>query len=332
MAVDGLRRNAKRWRSSVIAGRIAVERSRDLRRALGRREGVMGATHRDLDLDESLSYVDRVFEDYLRYGPFDLADLEGKRVLELGSGDNFGVALRLTAAGAEVAAVDRFLPVRDREQQLLIYRGLLPRLEPGQRARLETFERGLANGNAIEEQLPVDVHEGVPIEEAPARLGAESFDAIVSRAVLEHVYDLDTAFASMDRLLKPGGWMIHEVDLRDHGLFSEGGQHELTFLTIPDRIYRWMGEESAGLPNRRLEGWYRDALDRLGYSQTHLVSHLVGVTDELEPHVEEPAAEILAPVLQEVEEIRPRLLPRYRSLPARELAVAGFSLVAQKPN
>ena len=89
----------------------------------------------------------------------------------------------------------------------------------------------------------------------------------------------------MDQLLRPGGTMIHKVDLRDHGMFSEGGQNALTFLTLGDRTYRWMGEESAGLPNRVLIGWYRDELAGLGYESKYLVTHFAGVDDELIPAV-----------------------------------------------
>ena len=35
--------------------------------------------------------------------------------------------------------------------------------------------------------------------------------------------------------------------------------------------------------------------------------------------------------LESVEKIRPRLLPRFRSLSATELAVAGFWVIADKP-
>ena len=103
----------------------------------------------------------------------------------------------------------------------------------------------------------IDVRAGVGIEEAPAQIGESSVDAIVSRAVLEHVFDLDTALAAMHRLLKPGGRMAHKVDLRDHGLFTDGGQHALEFLTVSDRVYTWMGEESAGLPEPRASGLLR---------------------------------------------------------------------------
>ena len=179
--------------------------------------------------------------------------------------------------------------------------------------------------------VDIDVRAGVGIEEAPAQIGESSVDVIVSRAVLEHVFDLDTAFVAMHRLLKPGGRMAHKVDLRDHGLFTDGGQHALEFLTVSDRVYTWMGEESAGLPNRELQGYYERTLADRGYETEFLTTHLAGIEEEVEPHV--PAEQGLpanAP-LESVEKIRPRLLPRFRSLSATELAVAGFWVIADKP-
>lgn len=324
------KRFVKRSRAAVITGRIAAERGRDVRRLLGRRDGPMGATHRDLDLAVSLDYVDEVFADYQNYASLDDRALAGKTVLELGPGDSFGVAMRFVAAGcARVITADRFIPFRDAAQQRAIYEGLLSRMTPEQRERVA----GVVNPDhgAPVPGGKIDVREGLAIERAPQEIGEASVDVIVSRAVLEHVFDLETAFDAMDRILKPGGMMAHKVDLRDHGLFAGGGQDALTFLTVADHTYDWMGEESAGLPNRKLIGWYRGKLDRLGYETSYLTTHLAGIEAEVQPH--RPLASGLpenAP-LGAVEAMRPRLLSRFASLPGDELAIAGFFVIAHKP-
>jgi SAM-dependent methyltransferase len=328
-SLQGLKTTAKRSRLGVVAGRIAVERSRDVRRMLGARDGPMGATHRRLALEESVDYINDVFDDYVEYGELGEADLNAAEVLELGPGDNLGVALRFLGAGAgRVVATDRFVPFRDPEQELRIYGALIAGLPEAQRARLAAVaERGpVAFG-----QVGLELLEQTPIEQAPQVLGESGFDLVVSRAVLEHVHDLDSAFEAMDALLRPGGKMIHKVDLRDHGLFSEGGQNPLTFLTISDRVYGWMGEESAGLPNRRMIGWYQAAIERLGYQARCLITHLAGREAEVIPHVPvEHGLPDRAP-LADVAEIRPRLAPRFRALSDEELAIAGFMIVARKP-
>lgn len=326
--VTGIKRAVKRFLPLAVAGRIAFERAKGVRRLLGRRAGGMGATHRGFELEESLDYIDAVFEDYLTYGGIDRAEIEGMHVLELGPGDNFGVALRFLAAGAaRVVSVDRFIPYRDPEYQLRVYDGLLERLDGTERARISSVT---SDGRISFDGVELEILEETPIEDAPGILGAESFDLIVSRAVLEHVYDLDGAFASMTELLKPSGRMVHKVDLRDHGLFEAGGHNPLTLLTISDRVYRWMGERPAGLPNRRRLDWYRRAVDEHGYNGRFLITHLAGIEPEVEPHA--PLGDGLPDrsPLGVVEEIRPRLQPQFRGASDEELAITGFMLVADR--
>ncbi|MCO5325478.1 MAG: glycosyltransferase [Solirubrobacterales bacterium] len=323
-----LKRAAKRSRTMAIGGRIAAERVRDVRRLTGRRDNPMGATHWSLPLQTSLDYIDGVFGDYLLHGGLAIADLEGAKVLELGPGDNFGVALSFLAAGAnEVVATDRFVPYRNPENQRRIYAALAERLDGPGSARVA---EALSGPEPDLEAAGLRQLEETPIEVAAEVLGG-GFDLVVSRAVLEHVGDLEAAFTAMDRLLAPGGRMIHKVDLEDHGLFSEGGLNPLTFLTVSDRTYRWMGESSAGLPNRVLVGWYRDEMLRRGYDASFLVTNTIGSDGELDRFVPLEGLEPDRASLALVESIRDRLLPRYRGLEASELAISGFMLVADKP-
>ena len=83
------------------------------------------------------------------------------------------------------------------------------------------------------------------------QLGPSSFDMIVSNAVIEEIYDPTPIFKAQSELLRPGGVMVHRIDLRDYGMFSKYGFHALEFLTVPEWIYRHMVEGS-GQPDRRL--------------------------------------------------------------------------------
>ncbi len=47
-------------------------------------------------------------------------------------------------------------------------------------------------------------------------VAAESVDFILSNSVLEHVSDLSLLASDLDRILRPGGHMLHVVDYRDH--------------------------------------------------------------------------------------------------------------------
>lgn len=53
----------------------------------------------------------------------------------------------------------------------------------------------------------------------------ESVDWIYSHSVMEHVDDVEGAYAAMHTWLKPGGFMSHQIDLRSHELFPEWNGH-----------------------------------------------------------------------------------------------------------
>ena len=311
-SMGAVKQAAKRSKWLVCAATVLDDRRAQLAARHGAAASTSGSTHASFSLDESLAYIDTVFGDYVRYGELGEEDLRGSKVLELGPGDNLGVALRFLEAGADsVVALDKFASVRDREQQEQIYAELDPSGLRHDPERLRVME-----GLAVEEAAALD----------------EQFDLIVSRAVLEHLYDLDAAFAAMDQLLRAGGTMLHKVDFRDHGMFTDGGMHPLTFLSIPDGVYRLMSRNS-GRPNRHLVDWYRAKLARLGYETRFLVTHAVAAADEIVPHQEgwapEPGRDDAA--IELVRSIRARLPSRYAQLSDADLATSGVFIVAHKP-
>jgi SAM-dependent methyltransferase len=160
----------------------------------------------------------------------------------------------------------------------------------------------------------------------------ESFDFIVSRAVMEHLYDADAAFSVMDRLLVHGGSMIHKIDFRDHGMFSNYGFHPLTFLTIRDSIYRLMTYGS-GQPNRKLLDYYLQKMNVLQYCQKILITHIVGNENEILPHKDTAlhGIDYSDATLSLLNEIRPYLINGFKDMADEELMVAGIFLIAKKP-
>ena len=155
---------------------------------------------------------------------------------------------------------------------------------------------------------------------------------IVSNAVIEEIYDPTPVFYAQGELLRPGGVMVHRVDLRDYGMFSKYGFHPLEFLTVPDWIYRRMVEGS-GQPNRRLIDYYREVGARMGYQTEIYATKVLGSeTDLPEPRRElRPGVDYSEQSLKMIAEIRPRLLERYRKLPDADLVVQSMVFVARKP-
>ncbi|MBM3572618.1 MAG: class I SAM-dependent methyltransferase, partial [Alphaproteobacteria bacterium] len=173
------------------------------------------------------------------------------------------------------------------------------------------------------------LHYHVEAAETFFRARAGQFGAIVSRAVLEHLYDPLAALDDMAQALAPGGILIHRIDFRDHGMFT--GHHPLTFLTLPGALYGAMSRNS-GRPNRVLIPGYRDWLLRSGLKGSLRATRLVGVEGEIGPAewaAIDPALQRQA--LASVATIRPRLALPFRNFSDQDLAVAGVVLVAERP-
>ena len=282
-----------------------------------------GMRHADLDPALSVEYIKEVFSDYKSYGKIER--FHG-RVVEIGPGDNAGVAMLIAADGAEsVDMVDRYYSARDPKRQSAVYKALVSSSEnlrslysAADLFREETFPR-------------LKRHYGPDASAEEFFATREGYDFIVSRAVMEHTYDPELAIARMAHALSPGGVMIHQVDLRDHGMFTPVF-HELKFLEVPEPIYSRM-TRSSGRPNRVLIDRYRSTLDASGLDYTILVTALVAVGD-VTPHLPYDAIpEASRRIAEEcVEAARPKLARRFQLLAARDLAVSGILIIARRPD
>lgn len=219
----------------------------------------------------------------------------GRRVLELGLGNTRSVALLGRLKGAEqYAGFDPFdVQSRDRAYLSTVYEPLLERhREPG----------GMARAEALLSDVPVHTTREALLS------GGRRFDLVLSRAVLEHVSDLEGLFRDLAAVTVPGAVHLHKVDLRSHG---NQWDHELDFLLFPEGLYRAMASHT-GLPNRvRVDG-YLDLVRRHGLALLH-----ASATRWIEPAA--------------VEALRPRLPPSFREKPASVLSVLGVWLVLVGP-
>jgi SAM-dependent methyltransferase len=202
-----------------------------------------------------------VYERYLRYSGLSRADVARKRILELGPGPTIAIPLLFAADGASFAVgVDRFIGFQTSAYYREFYTRLRDSLDDPAKMR---FDRALQlDPLSLNTSVAADIaHRELP--DVVPELGLESFDLLVSNAVMEEIYDPTPVLAAQGHLLRPGGAMVHLIDLRDYGMFSKHGFHPLEFLTVPDWVYRLMVEGS-GQPDRRLIGYYRDVAARMG--------------------------------------------------------------------
>lgn len=305
MSVSHMVGTVRRISHAVITNQIA----RFVPGLYVRLTGQTGRGGDEIRLDEVGDYFQQCLGDYLgRLGESIGAEgdyFRDKRVLEYGPGDLPGVAMLLTANGArQVVCVDRFPMVNLSPKNIQIARIMMERLPVEERVRLEgsfnqpgRIESGFNPGN---------IHYLI----RPSGLSGLSneVDVVISRAVLEHVNDLDATFRDMHDALKPGGIAIHQVDLKSHGLHRD---NPLDFLCWPSWLWSLM-YGAKGVPNRLRVNAYRDAAERNGLEIVMLSP--TQLADE-----------------KDVDEVRPHLAKPFSTLTRDDLSWLGFWLVCRKP-
>ena len=323
---------AKRSKAAIIAFKIYDNWRVKRVSARGVVETMHGSTHSRKMLADSLRYINQQFDDYLCYGKLTPLQLRGLKIFELGFGDNVGVALKFLAAGAaRVVCLDKFYAWRNPEQQQKIYLALRDTLTGEEQRRFDSAI-DLTKGIELNPDKLKCLY-GTNVDETTELPEAEPFDLVVSRAVIEEIYDPGPAFDAMDRLLATGGLMLHKIDLSDYGMFSSGGLNPLTFLTIAEPIYRLMAKDS-GLPNRKLKSYYQQKLAKLGYETKILITGIIGNggKGDLHPHRETitNGVEFTDAHLDSIKKIRPKLAAEFRHLPDEELLIDGIFVAARK--
>jgi len=293
---------------------------------IGLRRHQSGAVHHGWNAERTRAYVSEVFQDYLHYGTLSSADLVGRRVLEIGPGATLGVALLFAAHGAaEVVCVDRFESERDDALNRAVYAGIVASLQGEARRRAQACldETGIIRRGTIRYNF------GQPVEEIERVFDPASFDLIVSRAVLEHVYWPEQAWRSMDRVLRPGGRMLHKVDFRCHSFYEH--RHPLHFLTVSDWLWRWLSAPDPTLNRARLSR-YVELMRAHRHRDAIYITHLSDREQELKPHVVRQPSGFTASTsqLQMIERIRPMLAAPFREASVEDLIVNGAFIVAVK--
>ncbi|HLY98916.1 MAG TPA: class I SAM-dependent methyltransferase [Candidatus Angelobacter sp.] len=280
-----------------------------------------GARHASGSVENSVAYIASVFSMYKAASG--VKQFHGK-VAEIGPGDSCGIGLMFLADGCEqVDLVDRFFSARDEQHQQRINRSLAEKLP--QLAAL------CPDGSYMEASFRhLARHYGESAAAETFFTNNRDYDYIVSCAVLEHVYDPLGAMTSAASALKPGGMMLHQIDCRDHGQFSESF-HELKFLELPERLYsplKWRGG-----PNRVRLSAYCDVLVKMGLDFEVYVNSMAGISEEISGclRLQDIPETIIQTSRRYVESVRHRLTLPFRAMSDEDLMITRFLVVARKP-
>lgn len=201
-----------------------------------------------------------------------LDTLKDRVIVEIGPGGNLGNALILAVAGAQrVYCVDNYRHVDFQSRLASFYRRLVDRIldDPSAalsgvmdsvsteriRAALDDVITCGADTIAFNEER---IRYLAPCEAEAIPLPDASVDVVFSQAVLEHVRQPAQVCREFARVLRPGGWTSHVIDLRDH--FDASG---LQMLRYPRWLWELMSSHSHGHVNRarapHFESYFRDS-------------------------------------------------------------------------
>ncbi len=175
---------------------------------------------------------ERAVERYIQHLKDCGVDLRDKRVMVLGYGGSFGVAIGLLRRGAEhITLVDPYAAPdrRENERYLTQYPDYVREVDGEIQAAPQWLSVRRVNACAL-------------ADEALAR-----FDLILSSSVLEHVVEPGRLIACLRALTADGGAGFHFVDLRDHYF-----QYPFEMLCYSEGVWRRLLEPPTRLNRLRL--------------------------------------------------------------------------------
>jgi SAM-dependent methyltransferase len=278
-----------------------------LNKALDRRERG-GTTWLSRPVDQATDHVLDIFNSVRKY----TGDLHGKIGLEIGPGDNLGVAYSFLKLGcAKMFAVERFDSIKlDSKAMVLLLQNIDARLEASEGASVDSETRADRVLRSDDGSYWLDparlVLSNTLFEETCA---AEELDFVYSNDVMEHVADPAAVFRAAYRVLKPGGLFINNIDLAGHNAFSNKAR-PLDFLTCSDWLWELMFSHIA-------------TTNRVRFSELVAAASSAGFrVNEIDTLVRaEPGY---------LGSLRSDMLPRYRALSDEDLSVVQCMMVVQK--
>jgi len=259
---------------------------------------------------ENLTHIIQQFEEYTSEFISPSSFFKEKVVLEIGPGVSCGMSLYFLARGSKkVVMIDRehrfFLDKKDE----LVVKDLCNYLENTYGAT-DIYSKSFEINNSQLKLNPKSLEAHYSgITKVP--LPDSSVDFIFSNAVLEHVSDVEGAFAEMNRLLKPGSYMAHNVDLRVHGPIKK--KSPLAHLQYSDWEWKLLTARKMSYINRLRRSEFEKLLNKTNFELLHMKNN-DEATDEY------------------IDEIRTLFVNKYREMDVKDIKTLGISIVAKKLN
>jgi SAM-dependent methyltransferase len=231
--------------------------------------------------------------------------LANKTVLEIGPGQDVGIALILIGCGARSVLVDKYMCAWDPAFHPAYYRALrqaIVRKAP----HIETtaIDTVIAKGAHIAPGLTTLC---VGLEEiTDIRTG--SVDITYSNATFEHLANVKDAIMQLGRVTAPGGLGFHQIDFRDHRDFSR----PLEYLTLTEADLWALLQESKWSCGNAMRWTEFAALFQAAGFQTRFEANMFAADDYLR-------------------DILTRMHVRFRDMPTEAFRILSGLFYLEKP-
>jgi len=230
-------------------------------------------------------------------------------VAELGPGDSLGIGLAALLSGSHNCYAFDVVKFANAQENLKIFEELVELFQmraripdqsefPAVKPYLNSYE---FPGHVLtQEHLTRSLSKGRldSIRDAIVRLGDDeesqrqigycapwdkkevikenSVDMIYSQAVLEHVNDLEHTYRALNRWLKPGGFMSHQIDFKCHGYAQQWNGH----WAYSDLTWRLIQGTRPYSLNRQPHSTHVDLLRKNGFQITcdQTINETSGIT------------------------------------------------------
>lgn len=201
-------------------------------------------------------------------------NIKGKNILELGPGSDFGIGLLILAMGArqynalDVNNLVENVPPEFYETLFGVIScntTLFETKEEVLRRQLEKTKQG--NNERLNYVCKNDFDVRI--------FGKESIDIVFSQAAIEHFDDIGRTFSQLSEVVRPGGFLVAEIDLGTHTRWLRDVD-PLNIYRYPGWLYK--GLMFRGVPNRVRPDEYRYALESSGWTNIR-ISPLVVLSD-----------------------------------------------------
>jgi len=163
--------------------------------------------------------------------------IEKSTIIEIGPGNSNILAYNFLMLGArKVILVDKYPRVTKSEKQREFFKNEITYIKQKYNRNPPFIENDLDDADFLE-YIPRELTD----------LTIKNIDIIYSNNVLEHIKNVEINIKSMSRILKPGGYLYHNIDLRDHYNFNK----PFLFYKYEDQTWqKYLTREGVSYTNR----------------------------------------------------------------------------------